>query len=125
MNITIVHGHRRARELLERALALKLSAEVTGFSCVEDLLSSSMHYEVFVVYSNLGKHLSGARGVDQIRGQKPHAFIVGVSENPNSQSKFMLAGVDAFLLRAGNEIAELTGIIQGYESNRLPAAPPE
>ncbi len=124
MNICIVHAHRPAREVLMRALSSKLHAEVTDFSCVEDLLSSSMHYDVFVVYSNLGHQMSGVRGVVQIRNRKPHAFIVGVSDKPPSQVKFLSAGADAFLLRAGNEISELVGLIQGYESKRLSAATP-
>jgi DNA-binding NarL/FixJ family response regulator len=124
MNISIVHAHPPAREVLVRALANKLSAQVTDFCCVEDLLSSSMNYDVFVVYSNLGHRMTGAKGVVEIRFQKPNAFIIGASDNPNAHSKFQKAGVNAFLLRSGNEIAELIGLIQGYESKGAPGATP-
>jgi DNA-binding NarL/FixJ family response regulator len=124
MNICIVQAHRLTREVVVRALASRLYAEVTEFCCVEDLLRSSMHYDVFVVYGNLGRRMSGAKGVAQIRKQKPNALIIGVSDMPDAQAKFLASGADAFLLKAGNEIAELIGLIQGYESKELPAATP-
>lgn len=124
MKISIAHVQPRAREVLERALTVKLDAKVTGFGCVEDLLSSSMNYDVFVVYNNFGHRMSGTKGVIEIRAQLPDAFIIGVSNNPNLNSKFLIAGADAFLLRAGNEIEELIGLIHGHDRDLPVAATP-
>jgi DNA-binding NarL/FixJ family response regulator len=114
MRISIVHSHAPTREILTRALSVKLKMQVTGFSCIENLLQSSMDYDTFVVYSDFGHKMSGVRGVAQIRLQKPRAFIIGVSCRPNLDRKFLPAGADAFLLRAGNEIEELVRIIQQH-----------
>lgn len=114
MKISLVHSHPPAREVLTRALSAKLKMAVTGFSCIENLLQSSMDYDTFVIYSDFGHKMSGVRGVAQIRLQKPRAFIIGVSSRPNLDRKFLPAGANAFLLRAGNEIEELVRLIQQH-----------
>jgi DNA-binding NarL/FixJ family response regulator len=124
MDICIAHAHHRAREVLERALATRLRAQVTGFVCVEDLLTSSMRFDVFVIYNNFGHNMSGAKGAAEIRRRMPGAIIIGVSEHPDSGNKFLSAGVDSFLLRAGNEIAELTQLIQDNETKKSQTASP-
>ena len=112
MKICLIHGKRVAREVLARALASRLSADVEVYSCCENALACSLDYEVFVVYNNFRQKKSGVRGVAEIRIRKPEALIIGVSGSPNSHKRFLLAGADAFLLRAGNEIEELVGIIR-------------
>ncbi len=112
MKISLVHKHAPTRQVLARALKVKLSAQVTDYVCVEDLLASAMDHDVFVVYNDLGHKMSGPKGVSRIRKARPHAFIVGVSEMPSAKSSFTQAGVNAFLLRAGNEIEELVQLIQ-------------
>ncbi|HLF25116.1 MAG TPA: hypothetical protein VJG32_02170 [Anaerolineae bacterium] len=114
MKISIAHGHRPTREVLARALASQLQAEVTPFSSVENVLVSSLDYDIFVVYNNFERNMDGITGVSKIREQKPHAFIIGVSYKPYYEKKFLPAGADAFLLRAGNEIEELVRIIQTH-----------
>ena len=111
MKIALVHGEYPRRDVVARGLHFKLQAEVTVFSCCENLLASSMDYDVFVIYSNFGRKMSGVQGVARVRSLAPHAFIVGVSPTPYSDRKFLPAGADAFLLLAGNEIAELSDII--------------
>jgi DNA-binding NarL/FixJ family response regulator len=112
MKICIVHARRPAREVLTKALSNKLGADVTSFSCCENILVSSLNYDVFVVYNNFHKKMDGVRGVARIRARKPEAFIVGVSRTPGFDKRFLPAGADAFLLRAGNEIEELVRIIR-------------
>ena len=55
VRIAIAHSDHAAREVLSRALASRLNADVLAFSNCEDLLASSMEYDVFVVYNNLEK----------------------------------------------------------------------
>jgi hypothetical protein len=105
---------------LARALASRLRAEVTPFSCVENVLASSMGYDIFVVYNNFERNMNGITGVSQIRKRKPHALIIGVSYKPYFEKKFLPAGADAFLLRAGNEIEELVALIKNHPKS--PAA---
>ncbi len=112
MNICLIHSKRVGREVLARALSSRLGAEVTGFSFCENALSCSLDYDVFVVYNNFRRKMSGVRGVEKIRARNRDAFIVGVSSTPNLDKRFLPAGADAFLLRAGNEVNELVGIIQ-------------
>ncbi len=112
MKICIIHSRYTAREVLSRALSSRLGADVTGFSCCENALASSLNYDVFVVYNNFRKKMSGVRGVAELRARKSEAFIVGVSSTPNFDRRFLPAGADAFLLRAGNEIEELVEIIR-------------
>jgi hypothetical protein len=63
--------------------------------------------------------MSGVKGVAEIRKRKPGAIIIGVSERPDAVYKFLPAGVDSFLLRAGNEIAELIDLIEENENKKL------
>jgi len=118
LKICIVHAKRVPREVLTRALASRLGADVIGFSCCEDVLASSLDYDVFVVYNNFRKKMNGVKGVTGIRARKPDAFIVGVSSTPNLHRRFLPAGADAFLLRAGNEIEELVEIIRRKKDQR-------
>jgi DNA-binding NarL/FixJ family response regulator len=112
MKIAIAHEHPPTRQVLSRALSVRLRAEVTDFSCVEDVLASKLDYDIFVVYNNFGHKLSGVQGVKEIRKRVPRAFIIGVSGTPNYDRKFLPAGADKFILRSGNEIQELVGMIQ-------------
>jgi hypothetical protein len=48
--------------------------------------------------------------VARVRSLARHVFIVGVSPTPYFDRKFVPAGADAFLLPAGNEVAELSDI---------------
>jgi DNA-binding NarL/FixJ family response regulator len=113
MKICLIHGRRVAREVLTRALSSKLGAEVTSFPCCEDILESSLDYDVFIVYNNFSKKkMSGVRGVAKIRGRNPYAFIVGVSSTPSYVHQFLPVGADACVLRAGNEVQELVSVIR-------------
>jgi len=119
MRICIIHRRDTAREVLSRALAHRLRAEVAHFSCVENVLVSSLNYDVFIVYNNFQKKMNGVRGVKEIRSLKPAAYIIGVSSIPNFQREFLPAGANAFLLLSGNEIAELADLIQRHVKVRV------
>jgi len=112
MKICLIHGRRVEREVLARALTSKLGAEVTHFPSCESALACSLDYDVFVVYNNFRKRMDGVRGVVEIRGRQPDAFIVGVTSTPDLPKRFLAAGADATILRAGNEIRELVSAIR-------------
>jgi len=112
MKICLINGKQVAREVLDRALSVKLNAEVDPFFCCENALLTPLDYDVFVVYNNFHKKMNGFQCVKKIRARRPHAFIVGVTSNPNLAERFTSAGVDVALLRSGNEIAELVDIVR-------------
>ncbi|MBI4671076.1 MAG: response regulator [Chloroflexi bacterium] len=109
--IALIHKDHAAREILARALHRRLHSMVTDYSCIEDLMLTELHYDVFVVYKDLGHHLNGVQGVKLIREKKPDALIIGVSNMPNTDREFLPAGANAFLLRSGNEVEELQELI--------------
>ena len=105
MKISLIHSHRPTRDVLTRALTLKLGAEVVGFSCLEDLFSSSMDYDVFVVYNMFGRvKMDRWEGVKWIRAQKPNAMIVSMIHRRFFDRKNSPPGADAVLMCAGSEI---------------------
>ena len=120
MKIALAHGDYPAREVVARGISHKLNAagrtgaEVLVFSCVENLLVSSMDYEVFVVYNDFKKKMGGLSGIREIRRLKPEVLIIGVSATPNYDRKMLPAGADAFVLLAGNEITETAELIYLY-----------
>ena len=110
--ICLINGRAKARYVLTQALDSKLNADTEAFSCCENVLSSSMDYDIFVVYNNFGqKRMRGVTGVRRIRALKPDAFIMGVSVKPYGEKRFLPAGANVFLLRAGNEIGEMIKLI--------------
>lgn len=113
MKICLIHGKRIASEVVVRALASGLNAEVVHFSSCESALSSSLlDYDVFIVYNNFRRKMSGIQGVQEIESLNPEALIIGVSSNPSFYQRFLSSGADVAVLRAGNEIGELRKIIQ-------------
>lgn len=113
MKICLIHAHRPSREIIARALRRSLDAHVTTFSCCEDALMTSLDYEVCIVYNNFGrKKMGGGRGVAKIRDLEPKACIIGVTPHPSFKTKFLSAGANACLLRAGNEIKELRQLVE-------------
>lgn len=112
MNVALVSGAYPRREVVARGVSHKLNGDaVRPFSCIEDVLASSMDYDAFVVYNNFEKKMNGIDGAREIRRRSPRAFIVGVSAIPYMERQFLPAGADAFLLLAGNEIAELGDLL--------------
>ncbi len=127
MKVALVSGAYPRREVVARGASHKLGGDpVTPFSCVEDVLMSSMDYDVFVVYNNFEKKMNGVDGVRALRKQSPQAYIVGVSSVPYMERQFVPAGADRFLLLAGNEIAELGEVLLKIKSGgaRPPSPPP-
>ncbi len=112
MNICIIHSKHVAREVLARALTRELGAEVAHFASCESALLYPLDYDVFVVYNNFRRKMNGIRGVEEIRARNSDALVIGVSSTPGLRKRFLSAGASAFVLRAGNEIEELVGIIQ-------------
>ncbi|HEY4687965.1 MAG TPA: response regulator [Anaerolineae bacterium] len=123
MKVALVNGDYPRREVVARGLSYKLGhARVEAFEYVENVLLSSMDYEVFVVYNNFGHYTSGVQGAQAIRDKAPNALIIGVSATPYADRRFLSAGADDFLLLAGNEITELANIIERNLARRATAA---
>ena len=105
MKISVIHPHRATREVLSRALAVKLGADVVGFSCLENLLSSSMDYDVFVVYNMFGREkMDRWEGVKWIRAQRPNALVVSMIHRRFFDRKNAPPGADAVFMCAGDEV---------------------
>ncbi|MCL4394892.1 MAG: hypothetical protein M1482_08855 [Chloroflexi bacterium] len=76
LSIAVVHAHRLTRDVIAKTLASKLSADAVTFGCLEDLLRSSMRYDVFVVFSEFGPgKMEQAYGCKWIRDLKPQAHV--------------------------------------------------
>jgi hypothetical protein len=113
MRISLVHPHRMTREVLSRSISNKTHGEVIGFSSIEDLLDSSMEYDVFVLYNMFGREkMDRWEGVKWIRGQKPDALIISMIHKRFFDRKSAPPGSDAVNLRAGEEIEALVRVIQ-------------
>jgi hypothetical protein len=105
MKTCVVHQHRATRDLLAKALNLKLGSEVVGFSCLENLLSSSMDYDVFVVYNMFGRvKMDRWEGVKWIRAQRPNALIISMIHRRFFDRRNSPPGADAVFMCAGDEI---------------------
>jgi hypothetical protein len=113
MKISVVHPHRVTRKVLSHTLATRLDATVVDFSCLEDLLNSSMDYDVFVLYNLFGREkMDRWEGVKWIRFKKPEALIVSMVHHRFFDRRFAAPGGDAILLRAGDETEGLIKLIQ-------------
>jgi hypothetical protein len=105
VKISLIHPHRATRDVLSRSLSFKLGAEVVGFSCLENLFSSSMDYDIFVVYNMFGRlKMDRWEGIKWIRVQKPNAMIVSMIHRRFFDRKNSPPGSDAVLMCAGDEI---------------------
>ncbi|MBI5565606.1 MAG: hypothetical protein HY870_11955 [Chloroflexi bacterium] len=112
MKVAVISGAYPRREVVVRGVSHKLGGDpVQSFSCIEDVLISSMGYDAFVVYNNFDKKMNGIDGTREIRRAAPDAYIIGVSAIPYMERQFLPAGADRFLLLAGNEIAELGDLL--------------
>lgn len=113
MKISLVHPHRLTREVLARTLTLRLGASVVDFSNLEDLLSSSMDYDVFVLYNIFGRtKLDRWEAVPWIRTNKPEALIISMVHHRFFNRRHASPGGDAVLLNVGNETEDLIKVIQ-------------
>ena len=116
MKISVVHPHRVTREVLSQTLTKRLDATVIDFASIEDLLSSSMDYDVFVLYNLYGREkMDRWEGVKWIRFKKPEALIISMVHHRFFDRRFDAPGGDALLLRAGEETEGLINLVkQGH-----------
>jgi hypothetical protein len=113
MKISVVHPHHLTCEVLTRTLASRLNATVVDFTSIEDLLTSSMDYDVFVLYNLFGREkMDRWEGVKWIRFKKPEALIISMVHHRYFDRRFAAPGGDAVLLRAGNETEGLIKLVQ-------------
>jgi len=118
MKISVVHPHHLTCEVLNRTLTSRLNATVVDFTSIEDLLSSSMDYDVFVLYNLFGREkMDRWEGVKWIRFKKPEALIISMVHHRFFDRRFAAPGGDAVLLQAGNETEGLIKLVnQGHKA---------
>jgi len=119
MRISIVHAHRTTRDVLTKALAVKLNAEVVGFSCLENLLASSMSYDVFVLYNIFGRtKMDRWEGVRWIRAQKPDALVISMIHRRFFDRKHSPPGADAVFMCTGDQVEGVAKLISGNHGGK-------
>ena len=119
MKVSVIHPHRSTREVLARALSVKLDAEVVGFSCLENLLSSSMDYDIFVVYNMFGRtKMDRWEGVRWIRAQKPNSMVVSMIHRRFFDRKNAPPGADAVFMCAGDEVDSVVKLAKGNNAGK-------
>jgi hypothetical protein len=122
VKVALAHGKYPEREIIERGVAYRLKVlgyrevAVIAYKFIEDLLDSSLDYDVFVIYSNLGKHLNGPEGAAVLRGYKPDARIIGVTTMHPKATRFRDLGALGIVYPGEDEIAQICDIIL----NQLP-----
>lgn len=121
MRISVVHPHKVTAQLLCTALAHRLNAAAVDFSSIEDVLSSSMNYDVFILYNIFGRtKMDRWVGVKWIRVQKPEALVISVIHRRFFDRKDAPPGADAVLFFAGDTIDGLVKVIQkGYQGKSI------
>jgi hypothetical protein len=113
MKISVVHRHHLTREVLCQTLASRLDATVVDFSSIEDLLRSSMGYDVFVLYNIFGRDkMDRWEGVKWIRFKKTEALIISMVHYRFFDRRYSAPGGDAVLLRAGEETEGLIKLVK-------------
>jgi hypothetical protein len=95
-------------QVITKALAGKLSAEVVDFSCLEDLLHSSMAYDVFVVFSQFGPTQMGqADGCKWIKHLKPDSEIFAMLQQRFFDRRGMPPSSDQFTFCIAEDLTGL------------------
>ena len=88
VKIAIVHAHKLTREVIAKTLSAKLAADAVGFGCLEDLLRSSMDYDVFVVFSEFGpSKMEQSYGCKWIRKLRPQAQVFAMLQRRHFERK--------------------------------------
>ena len=120
MRIAIAHAHRLTREVLANVVATRLDAETVTYSCLEDLLASSMNYDVFLVFNNFGVNkMDGWEGVKWLRFKKPDAQVVFMNQKRFFERKHLPPGTDAPIFCAEDDIDGLVSLIKRHQKARV------
>jgi hypothetical protein len=99
--------------VLSEILGKQLNAEVVDFSNLEDVLKSSMNYDVFVVYSMFGRDkMDRWDGVKWIKMHKPDALVISMIHQRFFDRKGGAPGGDAVLFCAGDDTEGLVNLIK-------------
>jgi len=118
MKVAIAHNKYPDRDLIARGVAYRLRVlgyrEVTtlAYRFMEDLLDSSLDYDVFVCYSNFGKQMGGIEGATLLRAYKPDARIIGVTTMHPKASRFRDIGALGIVFPGEEEIKQICDIIR-------------
>jgi hypothetical protein len=119
MRISIAHPHHFTREVLAKVLSNKLGAEVLAFSCLEDLLDSSMDFDVFVVYSSFDPHkMDRMDGIRWIRHLRPEALVISMIHRAFFERKQAPPGADLITFCAGDDIPSVVKLIQKHQQKK-------
>lgn len=117
MRVAVAHGKYPDRELIARGMAHRLKVlgyrevEVLAYKFMEDVLDTDLNYDVFVCYSNFGKHLGGIEGASILHAHKPDAHIIGVTTMYPKVSRFREAGALAIVFPGADEVAQICDAI--------------
>lgn len=113
LRICVICGQRVPREVLCRALALELEADVEWYASCEDALCSEADYDVLVVYDYFGMgRMNGPQGVLRLRAVRPRAYIIGVTSNPGFDKQFLWSGADFATLMHDRPIKRIVALIR-------------
>ncbi len=113
LRICVVCGQRVPREVLCRALARELEADVDWYASCEDALCSEADYDVLVVYDYFGMgQMNGPQGVLRLRAVRPRAYIIGVTSNPGFDKQFLWSGADFAILMQDRPLARIIALIR-------------
>lgn len=125
LRICLAHSDRYTREVLAKVLSLKLDAEVLAFGCIEDILSSSMIYDVFIIYGMYGHNkMDGWQGVKWIKFKKPGAMVIFMQHRRFFERKYMPPGTDLPVFIAEDDVEGLVHDIRRRLKSSM-SSPPE
>jgi len=111
--ICIICGHHMVREILGRALARELRAEVDPYTCCEDALCSDLDHDIYVVYDQFGKgRMNGPQGTKRLRVIRPDAYVLGVTHNPGFDKQFLRAGADTALVLGKHPVKRIVHVVR-------------
>lgn len=113
LRISVVCGRRVVREVLSRALTRELDAEADAFACCEDVLTSDLDYDVFVVYDYFGQgRMNGPQGTRRIRLVNPRAYVLGVTHNPGFDKQFVQSGADTAIVVGEHYVKRVVRVVR-------------
>lgn len=117
MKVALAHHKYPDRDLIARGVAYRLrvlgyrEVAVLAYHFMEDLLDSTLDYDVFVCYSNFGKQMGGVEGAGILRAYKPDARIIGATTMHPKASRFRDHGVIGVIFPGEDDIKQICDII--------------
>lgn len=125
VRIAVVHAHRFTCQVIVKTLKAKLNAEAVDFSCLEDLLHSSMAYDVFVVFSEFGPNkMEQVEGCKWIRHLKPEAEVFAMLQRRFFERRGMPPSSDQLTFCIAEDLSGLAEQISRRLERNAKHSPP-